>query len=82
MIASTKIEIDTTSGEIELERCDAQGLLLKSNSGDISGTLLSEKRFVTDTTSGDVNVPNTAPLIAGACEVTTTSGDIFFTIAD
>lgn len=82
VIASTKIEIDTTSGEIELERCDAQGLFLKSNSGDISGTLLSEKRFVTDTTSGDVNVPNTAPLIAGTCEVTTTSGDIRFKIVN
>lgn len=80
VLAVNEMEIETVSGEIELERCDAQALRLNSTSGDVSGTLLSEKQFTTSTTSGNVNVPNTASPSAGTCQVTTISGNIYFKI--
>lgn len=75
-VAAGRVEIETVSGEIELERSDGETLWIKSTSGDVSGTLLTEKRFTTHTTSGSVLVPNVASPSAGACEITTTSGDI------
>lgn len=73
--ASAPMEVQTVSGEVKLERSDAQTLWIKTTSGDVSGTLLTGKRFVTQTTSGDVRVPDSSPQ-GGTCEITTVSGDI------
>ena len=70
------IDIKSTSGEVELKRSDAASLKIVTVSGDVSGTLLSEKTFITDTVSGDVNVPSTAS--QNICEIKTTSGSIDF----
>lgn len=76
--AAKTIQIETVSGNIELKSCDADSLWLKSTSGKVSGTLLTEKKFLTDTTSGKVNVPGSAS--GGKCEIKTTSGNIQFEI--
>ncbi len=68
----------STSGDVKLFGCDAKSLLIKTVSGDASGTLLSEKVFITETSSGRVNVPET--LSGGKCKIITTSGDIDFDI--
>lgn len=78
ILAGDKIEVKTVSGDIELDNCDANYLNLKSTSGEISGTLLTEKIFITDTTSGDIEVPRTSA--GGKCEIKTVSGDIEFDI--
>ena len=72
------LRIKTVSGDVDLRSCDADTLWIKTTSGDVSGRLLSEKIFVTNTTSGSVRVPPSAS--GGKCEVTTTSGDIKFTV--
>lgn len=74
-IVAGRISVETVSGDLELDSCDAQSLWLKSVSGDIEGILLSEKHFITHTTSGDVHVSDTFSA-AQTCEATTTSGDI------
>lgn len=76
--ASGSLRIKTVSGDVELRGCDADTLWIKTTSGDVSGSLLTEKIFITDTTSGRVRVPPSAS--GGKCEVTTTSGDIGLTI--
>lgn len=76
--AEYDMHIESTSGEIELDRCDADNLELTSTSGDITGTLLTDKTFFTDTNSGDIDVPKT--VADGRCEARTTSGDIEFEI--
>ena len=80
-VVNGKISIETVSGDLQLDSCDAENLWLKSVSGDISGTLLSEKHFTTHTTSGDVHVSDSASA-AQTCEVTTTSGDVSIFIKD
>lgn len=76
--ATRSIHIESVSGDIELNSCDADSLWIKSSSGDVSGILLTEKIFLTNTSSGEVDVPHTAS--GGRCEITTTSGDIEFAI--
>lgn len=72
--------LETTSGDIWLEESDASHLQIQSTSGNVNGTLLSEKIFIPRTTSGTIDVPDSAPS-AGICEITTTSGDIRLSVA-
>ena len=74
-VVTGRMSVETVSGDLELDSCDAQSLWLKSVSGDIEGVLLSEKHFITHTTSGDVHVSDTFSA-EQICEATTTSGDI------
>ena len=78
LCVSGSMRIKTVSGDVDLRGCDADTLWIKTTSGDVSGRLLTEKSFLTDTTSGRVRVPPSQS--GGRCEVTTVSGDISFTI--
>ena len=80
VIASGDINLENSSGGIALEACDAANLELKTTSGSIRGTLLTEKIFVAEATSGSVDVPKTTS--GGVCEVTTTSGSISLSIVE
>lgn len=78
VIAGLNIHCKSVSGDVVLRRCDADSLRLSSTSGNITGSLLTEKVFLTDTTSGKINVPRTTS--GGQCEITTTSGNIEFEV--
>ncbi len=80
-VAAGPMDVETVSGDITLEHSDAQILWIKSTSGDVSGSLLTDKWFLTHTTSGDVRLPNSSSQ-AGTCEITTTSGDIHVQIVN
>ncbi len=75
VLSDGKTTLSTVSGDIELEYVDAGSFDIETTSGDVEGILLSDKQFITDTTSGEVRVPNSQPG-AGICEIETTSGDI------
>ncbi|MBQ7226632.1 MAG: DUF4097 family beta strand repeat protein [Clostridia bacterium] len=77
-IVDGELRAEVQSGDIDLDMCDATTLVLTAQSGDISGTLLSEKIFFAESSSGDVSVPKTTS--GGTCQVTTGSGDIKFII--
>ena len=77
-IKADSINTKTTSGDISLIKSDASSLLFISSSGVISGSLLSGKSFIVQSTSGDVRVPGSSG--GGTCEARTISGDIKFTI--
>lgn len=80
VIATGDINLKNSSGGIALEACDAANLKLSATSGSIRGTLLTEKIFQADATSGSVDVPKTTS--GGVCEVTTTSGSIKMSIVE
>ncbi len=75
-ILEGSIYLKSDSGDVALRTSDAADLYIQTGSGSVSGTLLSEKVFLIDTSSGDVTVPHSAS--GGKCEVTTQSGDIAF----
>lgn len=67
------------SGDITFSGADAACMDIMTSSGDVSGTLLTSKNFVTDTSSGYVEVPPSVES-AGTCSIQTVSGDIHIEI--
>ena len=76
--ATGAFNIDRSTGDITFDSCDAAELYIKTSTGSVSGTLLSDKVFITDTSTGDIDVPKT--ITGGRCEITTTTGDIRISI--
>ncbi|MGN1001850.1 MAG: DUF4097 family beta strand repeat-containing protein, partial [Oscillospiraceae bacterium] len=74
VIAEEELFARSTSGGVALEGCDGGTIRLESTSGSVKGTLLSDKIFTADSTSGSINLPRSAA--GGECEITTTSGSI------
>ena len=78
VIAEDRISVERSTGDVKLENCDAAELSIRTTTGDVSGTLLSEKIFLTKTDTGDIEVPRTTS--GGVCEITTDTGDIEITV--
>ena len=78
VIASDSLSLSRSTGDIRLERCDAQELDIHTTTGEVKGTLLSDKVFLTETTTGSVSVPKS--VTGGRCEISTATGDIDITI--
>ena len=53
---------------------DAATIVARTDTGDIEGTILSDKVFMAKADTGDVKVPES--LTGGACKLTTDTGDI------
>ena len=80
LIASGKISIERSTGDVRFDRCDASELDVETSTGSVRGTLLTEKVFVTGTSTGRVDVPETTT--GGKCKITTSTGDIKIEIAE
>ena len=74
VIASGKISIERSTGDITFDKCDAAELLIKTDTGDVSGSLLSPKVFITQSDTGRIDVPDSVN--GGKCKITTDTGDI------
>ena len=80
VIASGKITAERTTGDIIFERSDAAELEASTSTGDVTGTLLTHKIFITNATTGKIDVPET--IEGGVCKISTTTGDIIIDIAE
>ena len=74
VLASEKISIKRSTGDVELYKCDANELVITTSTGDVEGSLLSDKEFIIKTSTGDIDVPSSLP--GGKCQVTTFTGDV------
>ena len=74
VIASEKISIERSTGKVKFYRCDANELKIITSTGDVEGTLLSDKVFIVKSSTGDIDVPSS--ITGGRCEITTSTGDI------
>lgn len=74
MIATEMFSIERSTGDVKFDDCDATEIWINTDTGDVTGKLLSEKIFITQTSTGDVNVPKSTN--GGKCEITTSTGDI------
>ena len=72
------LKVFSHSGDIDLIDSDAESMYIRTTSGDVTGSIFSDKIFVCETESGDINVPASAD--GGKCEVKTSSGDIEFDV--
>lgn len=74
LICKKLLSLERSTGDVELHGCDAGELKIVTDTGDVYGSLLSEKVFITSSDTGDINVPKTTT--GGKCEITTDTGDI------
>jgi hypothetical protein len=61
---------------LDLDLCDE--IYLKTDTGDVSGFLLSDKIFIAESDTGRISVPKT--FTGGKCEVKTDTGNIKITV--
>ena len=78
VVAEEKLSIKRKTGDVKLVSSDAGEIYVETNTGDVSGSLLSEKVFIAKTNTGSVDVPKTS--VGGRCEIVTTTGDIKLSI--
>lgn len=74
VIATEKYSIERSTGDVKLDGSDAGEIFINTDTGDVTGTLLSEKIFMTETSTGKVTVPKTTS--GGKCDITTSTGNI------
>ena len=77
VIASEKLSIERSTGNVKFDGCDAAELDIETDTGDVTGNLLTEKVFITDTDTGEIDVPKSAT--GGKCEIETDTGNIKIT---
>ena len=73
-IASGRITIKRSTGDVRFDMCDAAELEVETDTGSIRGSLLTEKVFIAKSDTGRVSVPETTS--GGKCKLTTDTGDI------
>ena len=78
VIATEKFLIERSTGDVSFDGCDAVEIYIKTDTGDVTGSLLTDKVFITQTDTGDIDVPNS--ITGGRCEIITDTGDIKITI--
>ena len=79
VIASGRLSVERTTGDVKFDGCDAAEIFVKTDTGSVRGSLLSEKDFHANSRTGDVHVPKTQ---GGRCEITTSTGDIWIQIKE
>ena len=78
VIVTGKMSLESTTGSITFDGCDAGEIYAKASTGNIKGSLLSPKIFLTSTKTGSVHVPRTTN--GGVCDLITETGKINITI--
>ena len=79
VIAEQVITIERSTGDVIFDKCDAAELLIKTDTGNVTGSLLTDKIFIANSDTGHINVPETTT--GGKCKITTDTGDISFTVS-
>lgn len=74
VVATGSFSVESDTGDVRFENSDATQISVKTSTGDVTGTLLSEKVFITETSTGRISVPKATS--GGKCEITTSTGDI------
>lgn len=80
VMAAETFSIERSTGDVKFDGCDAAEIFVETDTGDVRGSLLTEKVFITKTDTGSVDVPKT--VAGGRCEISTDTGDIKMTIAE
>lgn len=74
VIAEENFSIESSTGDVKFDGCDASEIFVRTDTGNVTGSLLSGKIFTTKTSTGNIRVPQSVP--GGKCLVTTSTGDI------
>ncbi len=75
-VLNENIEVENDTGDVKFDGSDANEIYVKTSTGDVGGNFITEKVFVTQTSTGKINVPESTN--GGKCKITTSTGDINF----
>ena len=78
VISAEKLSVERSTGDVKFDGCDATEIFVKTDTGDVMGSLLTDKVFIIKTNTGNVNVPNS--ITGGRCEINTDTGDIIIDV--
>ena len=74
VIVEELLTAKTDTGDLVFDRSDAAEIFVQTNTGDVTGTLISDKVFLIETNTGNVDVPKS--VTGTRCEIITDTGDI------
>jgi len=77
VIAKETFSIERSTGDVKLDRCDAAEIEIETDTGNVTGSLLSPKIFWAETDTGRVDVPKSTT--GGRCQIETDTGNIKIT---
>lgn len=78
VVAEVQFSLRRSTGDISFVGCDASEISVKTSTGSVKGSLLSDKIFLAESDTGRVDVPKS--LSGGKCEITTDTGSINITV--
>ena len=76
VVAEDYIKAISTTGDVELLGCDAPMFAIETDTGDITGVLLSPKEFFAQTDTGTEHIADHSGTPNGTCYVNSNTGDI------
>lgn len=77
-IASERFFIKRSTGCVSFDGSDSPKIFIKTDTGDVIGSLLSGKIFLAESDTGSVKIPNSTD--GGSCDIKTSTGDIKITV--
>jgi len=80
VIVAETMSVETGTGDVKFDGSDAGELKIKTDTGSVTGSLLSPKIFFAETDTGRIEVPKTTT--GGRCEITTDTGSIRITVIE
>ena len=78
VLAEEYLQIRTSTGDVEIESCDAVRVDIETGTGDVQGHFLTPKWFSAHSDTGNVSVPPNNTPEGGECRIETDTGDIKF----
>lgn len=77
-VVTKMLSIQADTGDIRFDGADAAAIKVETDTGNVTGSLLTEKVFLTHTDTGKVKVPPT--VTGGTCDIRTDTGNIILAI--
>lgn len=74
VLATERFDLERSTGNILFEHSDAETITVETSTGKVTGTLRSDKIFITKTSTGSISVPETTS--GGTCKIYTSTGRI------
>ncbi len=74
VISDTTFSLKTSTGDVIFEKSDAAQITVKTSTGSVSGSLMSDKIFDADTSTGNIRIPQSKG--DQMCKITTSTGNI------
>lgn len=77
-VSTGNLNATADTGGVKFEKIDASEVIIKTETGDVEGSFISEKIIFATSETGDINIPKLTS--GGRCDISTETGNINITI--